>query len=92
VRDEEGKILSDTTIGEIVQQIFDMRPYAIVERLKLKNPIYSKTAAYGHMGKLPMTQQVQFGKNGMTTFREVEFFTWEKLDYVSQIQKAFLKH
>ncbi len=90
VKDEEGKVITDIRISEIVQQIFDMRPYAIVERLKLKNPIYSKTAAYGHMGKSPITQQVQFGKNGMTAFREVEFFTWEKLDYVPQIRKAFL--
>ncbi|MGB3076725.1 MAG: methionine adenosyltransferase [Chitinophagales bacterium] len=89
VKDLHGKTMADGKIAEIVQQIFDMRPYAIVERLKLRNPIYGKTAAYGHMGKTPYKHKVNIGKNGKARFREVEFFTWEKLDYVAKIRKAF---
>ncbi|MEO6167485.1 MAG: methionine adenosyltransferase [Chitinophagales bacterium] len=89
VKDEQGNIMTDGNIAAIVQQIFDMRPYAIVERLKLRNPIYSKTAAYGHMGKTPAKHKVEVGKNGKSKLREVEFFTWEKLDYVGKIRKAF---
>ena len=88
-KDSSGELLTDGKIAEIVEGIFDMRPYAIVERLKLRNPIYSKTAAYGHMGKTPEKHKVEFGTNGKTKTREVEFFTWEKLDYVSRIKKAF---
>ncbi|MBX7107346.1 MAG: methionine adenosyltransferase [Chitinophagales bacterium] len=89
VKDEQGKTMTDGKIAEIVQQIFDMRPYEIVKRLKLRNPIYGKTAAYGHMGKKPFRHKVNVGKNSKSKFREVEFFTWEKLDYVDKIRKAF---
>lgn len=89
VKDADGSTMSDGRIAEIVQKIFDMKPYAIVKRLKLRNPIYSSTAAYGHMGKNPSTSKVKFGKNGKSELREVEFFTWEKLDYVDKIKKAF---
>jgi len=81
VKDKAGKILHDSKIAEVVQQIFDMRPYAIIERLKLKNPIYSVTAAYGHMGPNPG----KVTRNGKT----YETFTWEKLDMVPAIKKAF---
>jgi S-adenosylmethionine synthetase len=81
VKDKSGKILHDSKIAEIVQELFDMRPYAIIERLKLKNPIYSVTAAYGHMGRQPGTIR----KNGKT----YETFTWEKLDVVPAVKKAF---
>ncbi len=89
VKDEQGKPMTDGKIAEIVQQIFDMRPYAIVKRLKLRNPMYGKTAAYGHMGKKPFSHKINVGKNGKTKYKEVEFFTWEKLDYVDKIRKAF---
>jgi S-adenosylmethionine synthetase len=89
VKDDQGNTMTDGNIAAIVQQLFDMRPYAIVERLKLRNPIYSKTAAYGHMGKTPAKHKVEVGKDGKSKLREVEFFTWEKLDYVSKIKKAF---
>jgi S-adenosylmethionine synthetase len=88
-KDAEGNALSDGEVASVVQKIFDMRPYAIVNRLKLKNPIYSKTAAYGHMGKSPSKMKVTFGQNGKSKSREVELFTWEKLDYVAAIKKAF---
>jgi S-adenosylmethionine synthetase len=61
-KDQYGNIYSDGKIAGLVQQIFDMRPYAIVDRLQLKNPIYSKTAAYGHMGRRRQKWKVQFGK------------------------------
>lgn len=89
VKDALGNTMTDGKIAAIVEQIFDMRPSAIVKRLKLRNPIYSKTAAYGHMGKTPSWHHVDFGKNGKSNVKKVEFFTWEKLDYVQKIRKAF---
>ncbi|HEY0771707.1 MAG TPA: methionine adenosyltransferase domain-containing protein, partial [Sphingobacteriaceae bacterium] len=70
--------------------IFDMTPYGIETRLKLRNPIYSETAAYGHMGRENETVTKTFtGTNGETKNVEVELFTWEKLDYVDKIKAAF---
>ncbi|MGJ8714849.1 MAG: methionine adenosyltransferase [Maribacter stanieri] len=82
--------LSDGEIAKKVAQIFDMRPFAIEERLKLRNPIYLETAAYGHMGKTPVTVTKVFESpyNGRIE-REVELFTWEKLDKVDEIRAAF---
>jgi len=82
--------LSDGEIAKIVAQLFDMRPYAIEKRLKLRNPIYLETAAYGHMGKEPRVVRKVFESpyNGKIE-REVELFTWEKLDEVDQIKEAF---
>jgi S-adenosylmethionine synthetase len=82
--------LSDGQIGEIVQEIFDMRPYFIEQRLKLRNPIYSETAAYGHMGRKPEIVEKTFrSPEGKVVKKKVELFTWEKLDYVSKVKKAF---
>jgi S-adenosylmethionine synthetase len=82
--------LSDSQIAEKVKEIFDMRPGMITKRLKLKNPIYSDTAAYGHMGRTPEQKTVTFKLNGQKTIsKKVETFTWEKLDYVAQVKKAF---
>jgi len=83
----------DLTNGEIskkVAEIFDMRPAAIEDRLNLRNPIYRETAAYGHMGKEPkmVTKIFKSPYNGEIT-REVELFTWEKLDYVDKVKKVF---
>lgn len=82
------------TDGEIAQQIdalFDLRPYAIEQRLKLRNPIYKETAAYGHMGREPkiVTKTYDSMYNDKKKVVEVELFTWEKLDYVEKIKQAF---
>ncbi|MEL6717836.1 MAG: methionine adenosyltransferase [Bacteroidota bacterium] len=82
--------MSDGEIAQKVDQVFDMRPYAIEKRLKLRNPIYSESAAYGHMGRSPEVKKVTF-KNGSGALleKEVETFTWEKLDMVDNIKSAF---
>ncbi|GHC48369.1 methionine adenosyltransferase [Ulvibacter litoralis] len=81
---------TDGEIATLVASIFDMRPSAIESRLKLRNPIYSETAAYGHMGRNPETVTKVFESpyNGRIE-KEVELFTWEKLDYVDNVKKAF---
>nr|WP_297167792.1 methionine adenosyltransferase [uncultured Dysgonomonas sp.] len=83
--------LSDGEIAKIVNQLFDMRPKAIEDRLKLRNPIYSETAAYGHMGREPqvVTKTFKSRYNPVPMQKEVELFTWEKLDSVDLIRKAF---
>lgn len=81
--------MSDGEIAEKIGEIFDMRPAAIVKRLKLKEPIYSDTAAYGHMGRSPEIKELTFSVNGSTVTKKVETFTWEKLDYVNKIKSAF---
>ena len=84
--------MSDSQIGGIVEKIFDMRPYFIEQRFKLRNPIYSETAAYGHMGRKNQWVTKTFkSPDGKTKTVKVELFTWEKLDYVSKIRKAFGK-
>ena len=82
--------LTDGEIADKVAEIFNMRPAAIEERLKLRNPIYSETASYGHMGRNPevITKTFESPYNGKIT-KEVELFTWEKLDYVEEVKKAF---
>ncbi len=82
--------LSDGEIAKKVSKIFDMRPAAIEKRLALRNPIYSETAAYGHMGRTPekITKTFESPYNGKIE-KEVELFTWEKLDYVEKVRKAF---
>ncbi|WP_133779269.1 methionine adenosyltransferase [Pedobacter nutrimenti] len=86
-----GKVnKTDGEIAKIVESIFDMRPYFIEQRLKLRNPIYSETAAYGHMGRTPETVTKTFRTpNGEEKVVTVELFTWEKLDYVDQVKAAF---
>ena len=82
--------LTDGEISKKVEAIFDMRPYFIEQRLKLRNPIYSETAAYGHMGRTPETVTKTFkapGGNEKTV--TVELFTWEKLDFVDKVKSAF---
>ena len=82
--------MSDSEIAQKVAAIFDMRPYAIEIRLKLRNPIYSDTAAYGHMGRKPEIKKVVLSDgSGNRKEMEVETFTWEKLDYVDQVKAAF---
>lgn len=93
--------MSDVGISNIVSEIFDMRPKAIIERLGLKNPIFSDTAAYGHMGRKSFVKEVpvqymEISENGSSKeiihkseLKAFEFFTWEKLDYVDKIKAAF---
>ncbi len=81
--------LSDGEIARIVEKIFDLRPYAIEQRLKLRTPIYSETAAYGHMGRESKVVTKVFDNAGQKTEVEVELFTWEKLDYVDKVKEAF---
>ena len=82
--------LTDGEISKIVESIFDMRPYFIEQRLKLRNPIYSETAAYGHMGReSKVVDKVFVSPDGKKVTKKVELFTWEKLDYVAKVKKAF---
>jgi S-adenosylmethionine synthetase len=82
--------MTDGEIAELVKGIFDMRPYFIEQRLKLRTPIYSETAAYGHMGRQPEVKVKEFAlPNGKVKSVKVELFTWEKLDYVGKVRKAF---
>jgi S-adenosylmethionine synthetase len=81
---------SDAAIEKKVSEIFDMRPYFIETRLKLRNPIYSETAAYGHMGrKSEIVEKTFVSPDGKVVKKKVELFTWEKLDYVAKVKKAF---
>jgi S-adenosylmethionine synthetase len=100
VKNAKGKILTDGEVSEKVSKLFDMRPYAIIERFGLKNPIFQRTTAYGHFGRTNYTEEVEvFYKDKSThektvngqkkLFRKVEFFGWEKLDYVAKIKKEF---
>jgi S-adenosylmethionine synthetase len=82
--------MTDGEIAKAVEKIFDMTPYGIETRLKLRNPIYSETAAYGHMGRKPETVTKTFkAPGGKEKKVKVELFTWEKLDYVEKVKKAF---
>ena len=82
--------MTDGEVARKVEAIFDMRPYAIETRLKLRNPIYSETAAYGHMGRVnEVVTKVFKGASGEEKSIEVELFTWEKLDYVDAVKAAF---
>ncbi len=82
--------MSDGEIAQKIDELFDLRPKAIEDRLKLRNPIYEETAAYGHMGREPQTVTKVFESRYMPTKTiEVELFTWEKLDYVDKIKAAF---
>jgi S-adenosylmethionine synthetase len=102
VKDTKGRILHDSEIAGKISNIFDMRPYAIIKRLGLKNPVFLSTASYGHFGRDPFTKDVEVyyevpgGKPGIVNgngkkawMKKVDFFTWEKLDYVEKIRKSF---
>jgi S-adenosylmethionine synthetase len=100
VKGPDGKKLTDGQIAEKVQAIFDLRPYSIVKRFGLKNPIFLPTASYGHFGRDHYKKEVEvYYQNGSTRsvtengkekyYKEVEFFAWEKLDCVEMIQKEF---
>ena len=88
-KDSEGKLMSDGDIAKRIGELFDLRPYSIVKRFGLKNPIFLPTASYGHFGRTPYKKEVEIIKDGKPQIKEVEFFTWEKLDRVEDIRKAF---
>ena len=81
--------VSDAEAGEIINEIFDLRPAKIIEFFALKNPIYELSAAYGHFGRTPERRAVEFIIDGRAETRETEFFTWEKTDSAGKIAKAF---
>ena len=82
--------LNDGEIAKLVERIFDMRPYFIEQRFNLRTPIYSETAAYGHMGREPKSVEKVFNKGKMNEKKiKVELFPWEKLDHVDKIKKSF---
>jgi len=82
--------LTDGEIAKKIQEIFPLRPYDIEQRLKLRNPIYSETASYGHMGRTPKVVTKVFSSPYHRTKKiEVELFTWEKLDYVDKVKEKF---
>ncbi len=82
--------MTDGEISRKVENLFDLRPYFIEQRLKLCKPIYSETAAYGHMGRKPETIEKTFvSPEGRKVTKTVELFTWEKLDYVDKVKEAF---
>ena len=92
--DTYGSSNVNLTDGEIADKIknmqcFNLKPASIISRLKLKNPIYSETAAYGHMGRNPETKNVDFVINGTKISKEIETFTWEKLDCIEEVKSAF---
>ena len=82
--------LSDAEIAKLVDEVFDLRPYAIEQRLKLRAPIYRETASYGHFGREPRKVTKYFSTNSRgNVAHEVELFTWEKLDYVDTLRQRF---
>ncbi len=102
VKDSKGKQITDGEIAAKVKKLFDMRPYAIVKRFGLKNPVFLQTASYGHFGRNPYTANVDVyyevpgsapksvnGNGRKVWTKKVEFFTWEKLDYVDKLKKEF---
>ena len=81
--------ITDGELSKKIEGVFDLRPYFIEQRLKLRNPIYSETAAYGHMGRKNETVEKTFSSpEGKTITKTVELFTWEKLDYVDKIKEV----
>ncbi len=100
-KNKNGELLTDGEISNIAADIFDMRPFAIVSRFGLKNPIFEKTASYGHFGRDPFTEEIEVlyedkntkfkeNRNGVKVFsKNVDFFSWERLDYVDKVKEAF---
>ncbi|HNS17610.1 MAG TPA: methionine adenosyltransferase [Bacteroidales bacterium] len=89
IRKKNGELWKDSEIAGMVTQLFDLRPRAIIDRLGLTNPIYLPTATYGHFGRDPYKKEVEIIEGTKRYMKEVEFFTWEKLDYVDRIKAAF---
>ena len=82
--------ISDNQISSVVKKMFDLRPYYIEKKLKLRQPMYSETSSYGHMGRVPTVVKKRFtDKSGKSIEKNVELFTWEKLDYVDKLKQEF---
>ncbi|MDR1725735.1 MAG: methionine adenosyltransferase [Bacteroidales bacterium] len=81
--------LTDGEIAEKIKNIFDLRPYSIIERFGLRNPIFSPTSSYGHFGRTHYSKKVIIYENGVEREKEIEFYPWEKLDYVDEIKNTF---
>ncbi len=90
VLDKNGNKMKDYEIAEKLYDIFDMRPVAIVRRFGLKNPIFLPTASYGHFGRTPYTKEIAVIEDGRAVKKEVQFFGWEKLDYIDKIKEKFV--
>ena len=99
-KDKNGNLLSDQEIAKKILEVYDLRPYYIIKNLKLKNPIYKPTAAYGHFGRTPYKKEIMFIRNNNNLIKdkninaqiikkEIEFFTWEKLDLVDTFKSIF---
>jgi len=80
---------SDKQIADKIAKLFDLRPAAIIKRYGLRNPIFLATASFGHMGREPYTAEVEVLQNGTFVKKQVEFFAWEKLDFVDAIKAEF---
>ncbi|MEA2041588.1 MAG: methionine adenosyltransferase [Bacteroidota bacterium] len=89
VKDKFGKILSDAAIAEILKDLIDMRPSAIVSKFNLTKPIFRDTAAYGHFGREPYTKTLTLKHNGQETKEVVEYFAWEKTDSINRVKSLF---
>ncbi|HFB61889.1 MAG TPA: methionine adenosyltransferase [Bacteroidetes bacterium] len=101
VKNKEGNVMNDSEIARVVETIFDMRPFAIIKRFGLKNPVFERTASYGHFGRdVVVEEQEVFYEDETTTFKEerngqkvytkpIKFFAWEELDYVGKVKAAF---
>ncbi|TFG91058.1 MAG: methionine adenosyltransferase, partial [Candidatus Atribacteria bacterium] len=102
VKDNKGKVLHDGEIALKINKLFDMRPYSIVQHFGLKNPVFLPTSSYGHFGRDPFVGNVEvyyevhgskpktmIGNGRKVYTKKVEFFAWEKLDYVEKIKEAF---
>jgi S-adenosylmethionine synthetase len=100
VKDCDGKPISSAEIASVVEKMFDLTPYGITKRFALKNPIYYQTASGGHFGREPYSQEIEvFYKDNSVQvkkldgkeryFKTIEFYPWEKLDYVDKLQKSF---
>ncbi len=101
VKNKEGNLMNDSEIARVVETIFDMRPFAIVKRFGLKNPVFERTASYGHFGRDVVVEEHEvFYEDETTTFKEerngqkvytkpIKFFAWEELDYVDKVKAAF---
>jgi S-adenosylmethionine synthetase len=100
VKNQDGSLMTDGEIALRTGKIFDLRPYSIINRFGLKNPIFLETAAYGHFGRDPYTKEMEVFYQDKDTythetegkqryFKKVDFFAWEKLDYIQQINEEF---
>jgi S-adenosylmethionine synthetase len=100
VKNADGNKLTDEQIAEKVSELFDMRPFAIIKKFGLKNPVFGETAAYGHFGRTPFSKEVEVYYEDEHTrketvdgkvryFKTVDFFAWEKLDMVDQLKQTF---